>query len=204
MTNRKQARPRSPLRLSRGLWAPLLVTILASTLGAGSPPAESLVGFQGHWRRIGSDPQEERLRVIEAAIADLSWVMRAVAGPVLRKATVPPEQYVFEVDASEFRMGSRGREPRPLALDGRERAVDGDRGRVEISSQRLATGIRTTWRTSQAHGWNTFELEDGGKQLAVKSTLIVTAISDVDPIAYVEYFGRVPEGSPDLPAAGGN
>ena len=80
--------------------------------------------------------------------------------------------------------------------------MDGDRGRVEVGSEQLANGIRTTWRTEQAHGSNTFELQDGGQQLVVRSTLVVTAISGVDPIAYVERFERTAEAPGSQPAAG--
>jgi len=195
MTSRKSTAGGAPER-ALALLASLALALLGGASDAQGVP-QALQGFEGRWERVGSDPEQERLSAIAAAIEELSWVMRGVAGPVLRRSTVPSDQYVFEVDAAGVRMGSHGRAPSPLALDGRLRRIEGERGAFEVSSEQLSDGIRTTWRSEQAHGSNTFEVADDGRHLVVRTTLTVTAISGVGPIAYVEHFRR----SEDAPAA---
>lgn len=168
----------------------LFLTALCTALGPAH--SQDLAPFDGRWHRVANQSNQARLESIETALADLSWVTRTMAGPILRRTTVPPERYVFRVDEDEIALGERGREPRPLLTDGSERRFDGDRGTVTTSARRLADAIETRWRTSQAHGSNTFRLEDGGATLVVESVLQITALSGIEPIRYETRFERTP------------
>ena len=199
MTSRKRRAERRRwlvLSLLLALLGPLPAALAAADVSA----PVSLSRFAGRWERVGSDPEDERLAAISEAIAELSWVMRGIAGPLLRQSTLPSDFYVFEVDGAEVRMGSHGRPPSRLALDGQSRAHEDDRGAFEVTSERRAGGIRTTWHSEQAHGSNTFEVADSGERLVVRTTLVVTAISGVEPIAYVEHFRRSADTTAPSPA----
>jgi hypothetical protein len=176
------------------LW--LLLTTLSGAAGA----EPTLRGFAGEWERVGSEPTQERLSAIETAITPLSWVMRGIAGPVLRNSTQPSARYVFEVDDDGVRMSSRGEAPSPLTLDGQTRIARSDRGVFEVRSERQGDGIRTHWKAEEAYGSNTFELQGLGEEMIVSTTLVVTAISGVKPIVYAERFRRAPP--QPSPAAG--
>jgi hypothetical protein len=159
---------------------------------SASAESTDLAPFGGDWLRVTAEQDRGRLRSIDAALADLSWVTRTMAGPILRRTTVPPERYVFEVDAGGIALGERGREPRPLALDGSERQFQGERGAVTTSAARLDDAIETRWQTEQAHGSNTFRVDQDGNTLIVKSVLQITAISGVEAITYETRFARTP------------
>jgi hypothetical protein len=171
-------------------WLGLLTAVLCA---AASPAVgQAWTGFDGPWQRVSPERDEVRLQAINTALAGLSWVTRAMAGPILRRSTTPPERYVFRVDADGIALGQRGREPRPLSTDGSEREFEGDRGNVTTSARQVADGLETRWRTGQAHGSTTFRLADDGATLVVQSVLQITAISGVEPIRYEARFQRAP------------
>ena len=159
---------------------------------AGPAHSQELAPFDGGWHRVANQSDEPRLQSIDAALAELSWVTRTMASPILRRTTVPPERYVFRVDESGIALGERDRPPRPLRTDGGERRFDSDNGPVTTSSRHLSDAIETRWQTDQAHGSNTFRLEDDGATLVVETVLQITAISGIEPIRYETRFERTP------------
>ena len=173
---------------------PLLAGSLLALLSTQSAANPSLFeSFGGRWQRVTPDEDDERLSAIAAAVADMSWLMRGVAAPILRRSTVPPPHYLFELQPAGIAMASRDRPLRLLVLDGVERSVDGDRGTVIVSAVQLENAIETRWKTDQAHGSNTFRLDDGGTTLVVESVMQITALSGVQPIRYQVRFARTPQ-----------
>ena len=75
-----------------GLFASLLLNLALPISAFGAN--ESLVdlsAYEGHWQRIDEgDSDEARLSAIGTALESLSWLMRRMASPILRKTTAPP------------------------------------------------------------------------------------------------------------------
>jgi hypothetical protein len=179
--------------MARRLLVPITALLLAAASQAGAEDgAVDLDRFRkldGDWQRVSERDDPARLRAIERAIADLSWVTRTMAGPMLRRTTTPPDHYAFRLDAEAIWLAERHREPRPLRLDGSERRFEGDHGEVTTTARALAGAIETRWQTHQAWGTTTFRLADDGG-LMVESLLQITAISGIEPIRYQARFER--------------
>ena len=178
------------MRISRSLLLASLVLLLPTQSAADRALFESL---DGQWHRVTPDEDAARLNAIDAAVADMSWLMRTMAAPILRRSTVPPPHYVFQIVPEGLAMASRDRPLRPLQLDGVERHFETDRRSVTISAQQRDEAIETRWKTDQAEGSNTFRLADGGATLVVESVMQITAISGLQPIRYEARFARTPQ-----------
>lgn len=178
------------MQIVRLLLAAGLLVALATQSGANASLFES---FNGRWHRVTPDEDGGRLSAIDAAVADMSWLMRGVAAPILRRSTVPPPRYLFELIPAGIAMAGREPVPRPLVLDGVERRVESDRGAVIVSAVQLEDAIETRWKTSQAHGSTTFRLADSGATLVVENVMQITALSGVQPIRYEARFARTPQ-----------
>lgn len=174
------------------------LALMSLTLFVTPAVAElELRDLDGEWRQIEGPSNAERVAAIESAIAELSWVMRTMAAPILKRTTTPPERYEFDV-ASDYPHGialaQRDEDLRPMLLDGRERHfTDQGDGEFSTRSQRHPDAIETRWKHGQAHGSTTFRLADDGSTLVVESLLQVTALSGVEPIRYETRFTRTPD-----------
>ena len=166
----------------------------------------SLFQFQGNWRRTNSEQHESaRISSIEEAIDGLTWVVRKMAGGVLRSTTKPPEEVQFVWDGSALHQridGSNGTFTRPVALGaGPVEAID-DRGDPFFSSWKMGDdGLSLNWEQHQAHGRNIYRLKPDGQTLEIEHTIQVTALSGVAPIVYRSQFKRSPSSSPPAVSA---
>lgn len=165
-----------------------LVLALSHESAAGSVDLRSL---PGRWQRIDVDRDDaSRLRGISSATSKLSWLMRSMSRPILRRSIVSPAEYLFSRSADGLQMAPLGSEPRPLNLDGIEREFLRDSRTITLSSHQLGDAIEQRWRTKQGFGTITFRLVDDGRTLLVDNIIQVTAISGIAPIHYQAHFER--------------
>jgi len=161
-------------------------------------PEVELALFQGRWQRIQSDEDEAaRLRSIQSAVDSLSWLMRGMAGGVLRRTTAPPLEVHFVWDGERLQQRVRGGDGlRPVEPGADPIEATDMRGDAFSSSWDWAdSGIRVSWRQRQAEGHNVYRIDPTDQTLIVEHTIRITAIDDVPPIVYEARFGRT-----ELPA----
>jgi hypothetical protein len=151
-----------------------------------------LAAFDGEWLLVTVKEDEARLLAIDSALSELSWIVRAIVRPILRRATVPPERYLFQVDAAGIALGESRSELRRLSLDGAEHPYEDDGRSLSVSATTREGAIDTRWQTAQAHGSALFRTEDNGATLLVESALDITALSNVETIRYQARFSRAP------------
>lgn len=177
----------------------LLLLFAAGSVGlevraSGEIAEVDLTVFDGHWERIDNPLDEERrVAAIDRAVASMSWLMRRMAGGVLRRTTRPPSEIQFVWDGSglqELAPSPEGRQLRPIRLDGNTRVAQEDNGEVALSWHPAPQGLRLRWEQHQAHGSNLYRVEEAGDILVVEHTIQVTAISNIEPIIYHSHFVR--------------
>ncbi|MAG29495.1 MAG: hypothetical protein CL908_01220 [Deltaproteobacteria bacterium] len=167
-------------------------------------PAGDLSVYQGRWRRIQNEEDEAaRLTAIDTAVQPLSWLVRRMAGGILRKTTVPPPEMHFNWDGEHLRQrvsDDNGTFDRPVEPGAAPVIAEDARGDAFSSTWTWAeSGIQISWQQHQAHGRNVFRIDTADQTLVVEHTINVTAIDDVSPIVYVSRFGRI--GLPAVSAA---
>lgn len=169
--------------------------VMTTTLDASQRSAIDLASYQGSWRQIGSDDAESaRFTAIERAIGGLSWIVRKMAGGMLRSSTAPPRDMLFLWDGAQLYQsvdGKNGGFTRPVELGG-EPLVATDRRGEPFSSAWASTrnGIALMWEQKQAHGRNVYWIADDGETLVVEHTINITGLSGIEPIVYESRFGR--------------
>ncbi|HKK51198.1 MAG TPA: hypothetical protein VKA74_06405 [Myxococcota bacterium] len=173
---------------------------------AASDQSVSLAVFDGVWQRIGAEQDDEsRLSAIDRALERLSWLVRKMAGRVLRQSTTPPPELRFvwqEGRLYEHRLQDDGSIHRRRVIpDGRMRP---DRDGVEIAWQASPSELRLRWSQHQARGSTVFRLGErlgdrpgeapalprSGGALLVEYEIQVTAIDDVGPVLFQARFDR--------------
>lgn len=169
-----------------------LVLSLGQPSAAADPPLES---FQGGWTRIAVEADDEaRNSAIDQAISGLSWMVRSMAGPLLRRSIAPPSTMEFAVDGDQVEFAEQGRSKRLLLLDGRETTATGDDGGTYRLRSRLEpSGIRREWIGDQAKGSNLYRVSKDGSRLTVKHVVLVTQVDGVSPIVFESHFARTPD-----------
>ena len=159
-----------------------------------------LSAFEGHWQRVEvSESDVARESAIDKAVKGLSWIVRKMASGVLRNSTAPPPELQFAWDGKRLHQGIVGKDgefSRLIELDGDLRVLKDSRG-VDFASAWTWTdnGLRLRWEQHQAMGNNVYRLEANAQTLTVRHTIIVTAISNVEPIVFRSRFNRT-----DVPA----
>ena len=151
-----------------------------------------LAAFDGEWLRVTVKEDQARLLAIDSALSELPWIVRAMVRPILRRATVPPERYLFQVDAAGIEFGESMGELRRLSLDGAERPHEDDGRSLSVSATTRGGAIDIRWQTAQAHGSALFGIENNGATLLVESAFDITALSSVETIRYQARFSRAP------------
>lgn len=170
-------------------------TAIGSTAG--------LALFQGEWRRTDSEEAETaRFSSIDQAINGLTWVVRKMAGGVLRSTTKPPSEVQFVWDGAALHQrvdGDNGSFDRPVQLGADPVEAIDDRGDLFTSSWDMADeGLSLTWEQHQAYGQNLYRLNSDGQTLEIEHTINVTALSGVEPIVYRSLFKRNPASPPSV------
>jgi len=168
----------------------------AGTGFASADPNPQLAAFAGDWRLVDLEVgRASRMTAIDRAIGGLSWVVRKMAAPVLRRTTKPPPrmQFIWDGQRLEQRVvRPEGRdEARPIELD--TEIVEGKDSRGEpmtASWQWTGSGLKLSWAQNQAYGHNLYRVDPDSETLVVQHTIQVTGISDVEPIVYESRFGR--------------
>jgi hypothetical protein len=217
--SRISTRPsRRRLRQTLSLWAvcglvstlilvpisPCRAANAAESTDAAESAAVDLSSFEGRWRRVEvSESDAARESAIEKAIKGLSWIVRKMASGVLRKSTAPPPELQFAWDGEQLHqviVDKNGEFSRLVELGGDLRILKDHRG-VDFSSAWTWTdqGLRLRWEQHQAIGNNVYRLDDDARSLIVRHTIIVTAISNVEPIVFLSRFDRT--NLPARPAA---
>jgi len=199
---------RYAFRPALSLWAAFALisalTISPVSLCLAANAAESTVadlsGFEGHWQRVEvSESDAARESAIEKAVKGLNWIVRKMASGVLRRSTAPPPELQFAWDGQQLHQGivsKDGEFSRLIELDGDLRVLKDNRG-VDFASAWTWTdqGLRLRWEQHQAIGNNVYRLDEEAQTLTVRHTIIVTAISNVEPIVFQSRFSRT-----DVPA----
>lgn len=188
--------------VSCGLISTLLLLPVSASLAAdvGDSAAVDLSGYEGHWQRIESSKSEAaRKTAIEKAVSGLSWIVRRMAGGILRRSTSPPPELQFAWDGERLHQGladENGGFSRLVELGGELRTLKDSRG-VDFASAWAWTGsgLRLRWEQPQAIGNNIYRLDEDAVTLIVEHTINVTAISNIEPIVFLSRFIRT-----DLPA----
>ena len=178
---------------------PALFAVFVFQSGAGfasADPDPALAEFAGDWRLVDLEVgRASRMTAIDQAIGGLSWVVRKMAAPVLRRTTKPPQRMQFIWDGQQLEQ----RVPRPEGRD-EARAVELDmeiaegkdsRGEPMTASwQWTGSGLKLSWAQNQAYGHNLYRVDSESETLVVRHTIHVTGISDVEPIIYESRFDR--------------
>ena len=177
----------------------MLLIVAVSSVGfearaTGDIEKPNLMAFDGNWERIDQARDDEsRVAAIDRAVDGISWLMRGIAGGVLRRSTRPPSEIKFVWDGSELQELARDKEDsrlRPIRLDGNARLAQDDSGEVSLSWHPAPQGMRLYWEQHQAHGSNVYWVDEAGDVLIVEHTIQITAISNVEPIVYQSHFMR--------------
>lgn len=185
-----------------GLISTLSLLPVSASLAAdvGDSAAVDLSGYEGHWQRIeASEAEVARKTAIEKALSGLSWIVRRMAGGILRRSTTPPPELQFAWDGQRLHQGladENGGFSRLIELGGEPRTLKDSRG-VDFDSAWAWTGsgLRFRWEQHQATGNNIYRLDEDAQKLIVEHTINVTALSNIEPIVFLSRFSRT-----DLPA----
>ena len=174
--------------------------MVAATTAELEPSSDELVRFAGRWDQVAdADAEVARLENIDAALADLSWLVRKMASGVIRDSTAPPPEVRFtwngdalaqhlEVDGERF--------VRPVTLSesavaegprtAREDAVEDGENRWAWRDGRL----EVLWTRDQARGFTRFRYDPSDDSLHVDYEIHVTALDGAAPIRYASRFER--------------
>jgi len=163
---------------------------------ARADQAHGLAGFEGDWRQVDPDVNDaSRLSAIDRAVAGLSWVVRKMAAPALRRSTAPParmqfiwdgEQLVQRIMETEGRNAARVVDPEAGPVAGTDK-----KGDPTTASWRLTDSVlHLDWTQAQAHGHNIYRVDPETEILIIEHMIQVTAISNVEPIIFVSQFDR--------------
>ncbi len=153
--------------------------------------------YDGHWLRIEADESDaERKIAIQKAVKGLSWIVRRMAGGVLRRSTTPPHELRFDWDGERLYQAltdKSGGFSRLIELGGEFRTRKDSRG-VDFASAWAWTdhGLRLRWEQHQATGNNIYRVDEDSETLIIEHTIIVTAISNIEPIVFFSRFSRTP------------
>lgn len=163
-------------------------------------PQLRLADLDGRWRQI-EDPAvtQARLVAIDTAIEPLTWVVRKMAGGVLRSSTVPRPTLDFVWDGKrlhervpgQHRIETRIIVPGAAAFQAKDPRGESFEGQWDWTPQ----GLRLRWQQPQAHGSNLYRISPDKRTLSVDHTIQVTALSGLRPIVYRSHFAK-----DDLPA----
>ena len=168
-----------------------------------NPSSQRLADFDGRWRKLESMTDErDRLKSIDTAVADLTWVVRKMAGGVLRSTTAPKPELLFVWDGVRLheRVSGSARLIEPGA--GPVTAVDPRGESFEGTWVWTPDGLRFSWRQRQAYGVNLYRFDEAKRELTVDHAIHVTGIDGVGPILYRARFLK--DALPAVSAAGGN
>ena len=185
-------------------WALLLIccamlvgpSARSDAIESAQPSPTQLALYEGLWRRIDDlDADGHRLRSIDSAIRDLSWIVRRMAAGVLKQSTAPPAEMQFTWDGERLHQlvtsGSGEVSRRPVELGAPPRILTDPRGEDFASSWTWTSdGLQVDWKQHQAEGSNLYRIDPQTRTLVVEHRIQVTALSGIEPIVYRSHFGR--------------
>lgn len=193
------------MALALPLVASLLLSLLpASPSVASGPSFSKLADLDGRWQRLQVETDERiRLAAIDTAVESLTWVVRKMAGGVLRSTTTPRSEVHFVWDGRnlyERVPGHRDVEARLVDPEaGTAKAIDSRGEPFEGEWRWTSEGLRYRWRQDQAYGENLYRLDASGRALTIDHAIHVTALEGVGPILYRSHFSRVDRPSVSAP-----
>ena len=174
----------------------LILTLPLVAFGSNEAVSADLSEFEGHWQIIEDEESNQaRFSAIGEALEGLSWFMRKFASPILRKTTTPPIEIEFTWDGDSLHQGvesKNGDFSRPVNPGGEPHVGRDNRGE-EFSSvwAYSEAGLKLRWEQDQAVGSNVYRINSSDDTLVVEHTIIVTAISDIQPIVFHSRFSRI-------------
>lgn len=227
MTRRRSDRPR-PFRCAASPGATgrlaLLLAAIAFVAGpavadpvaqahleaAGALPSEEeLLRFAGRWDQVADEHAEaERIANIDAALADLSWIVRKMAAGVLHTSAAPPPEVQFAWDGHRLAqlLAVDGETlVRRIDLAGTVGAATAERPPDPDPEARWAWRdgrLEVEWTRDQARGATRFRYDPTDDSLHVAYEIHVTALDGVAPIHYGTRFER--RSPPTVSAAPGS
>lgn len=159
------------------------------------PAAMRLADLDGQWRLLESDSDlRARMLAIDVAVEPLTWVVRKMAGGVLRSTTAPRPTLLFVWDGNRLheQVPGKGRiETRLITPDAAVFTAVDPRGEAfEGVWDWTSAGLRFRWRQSQAHGENLYRMDPDKRNLTIDHTIQVTALDGLRPIAYRSRFAK--------------
>ena len=198
--------PRCKRSLGRSvLWVLLTTMGFAASSVAEKMPEESsrvvsgprtaiLASYDGEWNRVENvDADQIRLESIDAAISDLSWIVRRMVAGVLKGTTSPPTEVAFSWDGAALHQvvdGTNGNFKRAVKFDAEPQLLTDHRGEDFTSEWRWTeAGIEVHWTQSQAFGSNLYQLAGDGS-MRIEHRIQVTALDGIGPIVYESTFNR--------------
>ena len=199
----KGAIRQTPSRFAAGglIFALLLLPVSASlATQTGDSVAVDLSGYEGHWQRVEvAESEAARESAIKKAVEGINWIIRRMAGRVLRSTTSPPPELQFAWDGERLHQGladDNGGFSRLIELDGELIVLKDNRG-VDFAAAWAWTGkgLLVHWEQHQATGSNIYRLVEDGQTIVVEHTIKITALSNIEPIVFLSRFSRT-----DLPA----
>ncbi len=172
-----------------------------------------LAHFSGDWTQIVDERDyESRIESIDAAVSDLSWLVRRMASGVLEKTTVPPQGMTFHWTGEALMQvidQNDGMIRRPVVPDGKARTVLDHEGTDTVTEwHRTSRGLEARWIQERAFGTTRYYLDPADETMHVEYEIHVTALQGVSAISYGSRFARktvpavssaVAAQSPELP-----
>lgn len=181
-----------------------LTTAAHRDSNSASWPQRRLADLDGRWRQLASPADErDRMKAIDTAVEPLTWVVRKMAGGVLRSTTAPKPELLFIWDGTRLHervKGAHGDETRLIEPGaGTKSAIDPRGEPFEGAWLWTPEGLRFDWRQRQAYGVNVYRLDEARRELTIDHTIHVTGIDGVRPILYRSRFLK--DGLPAVSAA---
>lgn len=185
----------APVRASDGAGVPDANRLVAAAaaVSPSAPTTLRLADLDGRWRQLEDEAAtRDRMRAIDAAVEPLAWVVRKMAGGVLRSSTAPRPTLDFVWDGRRLheRVPGRSRVEARLIEPGSPpfEAIDPRGERFEGVWDWTSEGLRLRWSQPQAHGTNLYRLSPDKRTLTVAHSIQVTALDGLRPIAYQSRF----------------
>ncbi len=174
------------------------ISMAAAAVAVQAPPDPAvmrLADLDGRWRLLESAADtRDRMLAIDFALEPLTWVVRKMAGGVLRSSTAPRSKLHFVWDGERLheRVPGEQRVETRLIAPGAAgfTAVDHRGESFEGAWDWTSDGLRFRWRQHQAYGTNLYRMDPDKRNLTIDHSIQVTALDGLRPIAYRSHFAK--------------
>jgi hypothetical protein len=169
--------------------------VAAASSPKPDPAVMRLADLDGQWRLLESESDlRARMLAIDVALEPLTWVVRKMAGGVLRSTTAPRSTLLFVWDGERLHERVPGKqrvETRLIAPGAAEfTAVDHRGDSFSGVWDWTSEGLRFRWRQHQAYGANLYRMDPDKRNLTIDHSIQVTALDGLRPIVYRSRFAK--------------